>query len=165
MEDGLHIFDQGDDEDVEGVGMSETAMNEGMQGRNFVEYVQRNSVDESPRPGSWTFSDKDHGWQVSDSIAESMKCCLLFSMMPSQFVGEKMEPENLYDSVNVLLSLQSKNGGLSAWEPAGARLWLEALVLLKKLYPENRKKESETFIINAVQFLEHIQKPDGSGYG
>ncbi|KAF2301461.1 hypothetical protein GH714_024660 [Hevea brasiliensis] len=74
MEDGLHIFYQGDDEDVEGFDMSETTMDEGMQGRNFVEYVQRNSVDESPRP----------------------------------VVGEKMEPENLYDSVNVLLSLQSK---------------------------------------------------------
>ncbi|KAG5227873.1 multifunctional triterpene synthase [Salix suchowensis] len=44
--------------------------------------------------GSWTFSDKDHGWQVSDCTAESMK---------------------------------SKNGGVSAWEPAGAGLWLEWL--------------------------------------
>ncbi|KAK0600405.1 hypothetical protein LWI29_014613 [Acer saccharum] len=75
--------------------------------------------------GSWTFSDQDHGWQVSDCTAEGLKCCLLFSMMPPELVGEKMDTERLYDSVNVLLSLQSKNGGLAVWEPAGAHEWLE----------------------------------------
>ncbi|KAL2624532.1 hypothetical protein AAZV13_07G000901 [Glycine max] len=64
--------------------------------------------------GSWTFSDQDHGWQVSDCTAEGLKCCLLLSMLPPEIVGEKMEPERLYDSVNVLLSLQSKKGGLAA---------------------------------------------------
>ncbi|KAL6144348.1 hypothetical protein ACLB2K_055042 [Fragaria x ananassa] len=141
--------------------------------------------------GSWTFSDQDHGWQVSDCTAEGLKCCLLLSMMPSETVGEKMEPERLYDSVNVLLSLQSKNGGLSAWEPAGAAEWLEllnpteffadivieheyvectssaiqALVLFKKLYPGHRKKEIEHFITNATHYIENTQMPDGSWYG
>ncbi|KDP20173.1 hypothetical protein JCGZ_00011 [Jatropha curcas] len=67
--------------------------------------------------GAWTFSDKDHGWQVSDTTAEGLKCCLLFSMMPSEIVGEKMDAIKLYDSVNVLLSLQvriqcSKNNAI-----------------------------------------------------
>ncbi|KAG8375939.1 hypothetical protein BUALT_Bualt09G0011100 [Buddleja alternifolia] len=56
--------------------------------------------------GSWTFSDQDHGWQVSDSTATGLKCCLLFSMMPPEIVGEKMESERLYNVVNILLSLQ-----------------------------------------------------------
>ncbi|KAJ8431513.1 hypothetical protein Cgig2_009750 [Carnegiea gigantea] len=77
--------------------------------------------------GSWTFSDQDHGWQVSDCTAEGLKCCLMLSIMPPEVVGEKMDPERLYDSVNILLSLQSQNGGLSAWEPAGAQSWLELL--------------------------------------
>ncbi|KAJ4725479.1 Terpene cyclase/mutase family member [Melia azedarach] len=141
--------------------------------------------------GSWTFSDQDHGWQVSDCTAEGLKCCLLFSMMPPEIVGEKMEPERLYDSVNILLSLQSKNGGLAAWEPAGAQEWLEllnpteffadivveheyvectasainSLILFKKLYPNHRKKEIENFIANAVRYLEDVQLPDGSWYG
>lgn len=141
--------------------------------------------------GSWTFSDQDHGWQVSDCTAEGLKCCLLFSMMPPEMVGEKMELERLQDAVNVLLSLQSKNGGLAAWEPAGAMEWLEilnpteffadivveheyvecissaiqALVLFKKLYPEHRKKEIDNFIAKAVRYLEGIQMPDGSWYG
>nr|AFM82492.1 lupeol synthase [Eleutherococcus trifoliatus] len=141
--------------------------------------------------GSWTFSDQDHGWQVSDCTAEGLKCCLIFSTMPEEIVGKKMEPELLYNSVNVLLSLQSKNGGVAAWEPATAQDWLElfnpteffadtiieheyvectssaiqALTLFKKLYPGHRKKEIDNFITNAIRFIEDIQIPDGSWYG
>nr|AIU41743.1 beta-amyrin synthase [Chlorophytum borivilianum] len=141
--------------------------------------------------GSWTFSDQDHGWQVSDCTAEGLKCCLLFSMMPPEIVGEQTEPQRLYDAVNLLLSLQSKNGGLAAWEPAGAQKWLEmlnpteffadivieheyvectssaiqALVLFKSLHPGHRTKEIEKFIDNAVQYLQDIQDPDGGWYG
>ncbi|KAF3627358.1 Beta-amyrin synthase [Capsicum annuum] len=141
--------------------------------------------------GSWTFSDQDHGWQVSDTTAEALRCCLLFSTMPSELVGEAMEPERLYDSVNIILSLQSKNGGLAAWEPAGSSEYLEllnpaefladivieheyvectgssiqALVLFKKLCPGHRTKEIDDFIHNAVKYIEDVQKPDGSWYG
>jgi len=34
------------------------------------------------------------------------QCCLLLSMLPEEIVGEKLEPERLYDSVNFILSLQ-----------------------------------------------------------
>ncbi|XP_044490529.1 beta-amyrin synthase-like [Mangifera indica] len=141
--------------------------------------------------GSWTFSDQDHGWQVSDCTAEGLKCCLFFSMMPPEIVGEKMEPERLYDSVNILLSLQTKNGGLVAWEPARAQEWLEllnpteffadivieheyiectssaihVLVSFKELYPGHRKREIENFITKAVGYLEKVQLFDGSWYG
>ncbi|XP_044488661.1 beta-amyrin synthase-like [Mangifera indica] len=141
--------------------------------------------------GSWTFSDGDHGWQLSDCTAEGLKCCLFFSMMPPEIVGEKMEPERLYDSVNIILSLQSKNGGVVGWEPAVAQEWLEllnpteflmdivieheyvectssamqALVLFKELYPGHRKREIENFITKAVGYLEKVQLSDGSWYG
>ncbi|GLT78998.1 hypothetical protein SLA2020_505120 [Shorea laevis] len=110
----------------------------------------------------------------------SLKCCLLMSTLPQEIVGEKLETKRLYDAVNVVLSLQSKNGGLSAWEPAGASRWLEmlnpteffeeivieheyvectssaiqTLILFKKLYPQLRKKEIESCIANAVRYLE-----------
>ncbi|KAI5422609.1 hypothetical protein KIW84_045880 [Lathyrus oleraceus] len=82
------------------------------------EFIKKSQVRDNPSgdfksmyrhisKGSWTFSDKDHGWQVSDCTAESLKCCLLLSMLPPEIVGEKMEPEMLYDSVNILLSLQA----------------------------------------------------------
>ncbi|GAU13079.1 hypothetical protein TSUD_173790 [Trifolium subterraneum] len=41
-----------------------------------------------------------------DFIKKS-QCCLLLSMLPPEIVGEKMEPERLYDSVNLVLSLQA----------------------------------------------------------
>ncbi|KAI4331134.1 hypothetical protein MLD38_029351 [Melastoma candidum] len=102
-----------------------------------------------------------------------------------------MEPERLYDSVNVILSLQSKTGGLAAWEPARADKWLEVLnplefaadivveheyvectaaaiqafVQFKDLHPGHRRKEIDDFIVKAVGYIESIQMPDGSWYG
>ncbi|QCD93398.1 cycloartenol synthase [Vigna unguiculata] len=138
--------------------------------------------------GAWTFADRDHGVQISDGTAECLKCCLLLSMLPEEIVGEKLEPERMYDSVNFILSLQSKNGGLSVWEPAKAQKWLEnlnpaefiadivieheyiestgsaiqALVLFKKLYPNHRREEIEKFIVKATQYIEDQQLPNGS---
>ncbi|CAI0409972.1 unnamed protein product [Linum tenue] len=166
------------------------------------DFIKKSQVKENPQgdframyrhisKGSWTFSDQDHGWQVSDCTAEGLKCCLLLSLMPPEKVGEAMEPARLFDSVNVLLSLQSKNGGLAAWEPAGAQDWLEvlnpteffedivieheyvectssaiqALVLFKKLYPGHREDEIECFIRGAVRYLESIQTSEGGWYG
>ncbi|XP_065619337.1 beta-amyrin synthase isoform X2 [Quercus suber] len=137
--------------------------------------------------GSWTFSDQDQGLQLSDCTAEALKCGLLFSMMPPEIVGEKMEPERLFDAVNILLSLQ-KNGGLAAWEPAGKEIWLlnpiefledivteheyvectastiQAFVLFKKLHPKHRKREIDSSIRNAVRNIEDTQRPNGSWY-
>ncbi|CAA0342065.1 unnamed protein product [Arabidopsis thaliana] len=141
--------------------------------------------------GSWTFSDRDHGWQASDCTAESFKCCLLLSMIPPDIVGPKMDPEQLYEAVTILLSLQSKNGGVTAWEPARGQEWLEllnptevfadivveheynectssaiqALILFKQLYPNHRTEEINTSIKKAVQYIESIQMLDGSWYG
>ncbi|KAL4565307.1 hypothetical protein LXL04_029395 [Taraxacum kok-saghyz] len=141
--------------------------------------------------GSWSFSDQDHGWQGSDTTAEALKCCLLFSTMPPELVGENMKPEQLNDAVDVILSLQSKNGRLASWEPAGSSEWLEifnpteffadivieheyvectssaiqAIVLFNKLYPQHRKKEIETFLTGASRYLEKLQMEDGSWYG
>ncbi|KAI8555482.1 hypothetical protein RHMOL_Rhmol05G0176200 [Rhododendron molle] len=153
--------------------------------------------------GSWTFSDQDHGWQVSDCTAEGLKTndCNDFFFLTSvvscchnyhpEIVGPKHEAEKLYDAVNVILSLQSKNGGLPAWEPVKGADWLEllnpteffadvvvereyvectaaaiqAFVLFRKLYPGHRQKEIDAFILNAVHFLEDTQLADGSWYG
>ncbi|KAF3647858.1 hypothetical protein FXO37_19736 [Capsicum annuum] len=77
--------------------------------------------------GGWTFSMQDHGWQVSDCTSEGLKCALLFSQMPSGLVGKKLENEHLCDAVNIILSLQSENGGFPAWEPQRAYHWLEVI--------------------------------------
>ncbi|XP_052625153.1 shionone synthase [Lactuca sativa] len=141
--------------------------------------------------GSWTFSDQDHGWQVTDCTSEGLKCCLLLSLMPSEIVGKEMEPQQLSEAINIILSLKSKNGGLSAWEPAGSSKWLEilnptelfedivieheyvectssamqTLVIFRNLYPEHRREEIDGFLTDASGYLEKMQTPDGSWYG
>nr|WJJ60806.1 lupeol synthase [Astragalus membranaceus var. membranaceus] len=141
--------------------------------------------------GAWTFSMHDHGWQVSDCTAEALKATLLLSEMPIHLVGEKMETERFYDAVNVILSLQSSNGGLPAWEPQNAYSWLEkfnpteffedtmiereyvectgsamqALTFFKKLYPKHRTEEIDNSIAKAICYIEDTQNLDGSWYG
>ncbi|XP_026440994.1 beta-amyrin synthase-like isoform X1 [Papaver somniferum] len=141
--------------------------------------------------GAWTFSDQDHGWQVSDCTAEGLVSCLLLSQLRPEIVGEKMANDRLYDSVDLLLSLQSADGGVAAWEPATSPKWLEvlnpteifedvvvehesvectasvlhALVVFMELHPQHRKIEIENAIAKAVNYIEHTQHPDGSWYG
>ncbi|CAB78576.1 lupeol synthase like protein [Arabidopsis thaliana] len=169
------------------------------------DYLKKSQVTENPpsdhikmfrhiSKGGWTFSDKDQGWPVSDCTAESLKskqmicsnsqCCLLFERMPSEFVGQKMDVEKLFDAVDFLLYLQSDNGGITAWEPADGKTWLEvsfyfvichiplrpgsaivALTQFSKQFPEFRKKEVERFITNGVKYIEDLQMKDGSWCG
>ncbi|CAL1375263.1 unnamed protein product [Linum trigynum] len=141
--------------------------------------------------GAWTFSAQDHGWQVSDCTAEGLKCALLFSQMPVELVGEPMGKEQLFDAVNVILSLQSNNGGFPAWEQQRAFQWLEkfnpteffedtliereyiecsgsaiqSLAMFGKHYPTHRRKEIDLAIARGVHYIEQTQNPDGSWYG
>ncbi|KAJ6859056.1 beta-amyrin synthase-like isoform X3 [Populus alba x Populus x berolinensis] len=141
--------------------------------------------------GSWTFSDQDHGWQVSDCTAEALKCVLFAQTLPTADIGEKLDPRMIFEAVNIILSLQGPRGGLAAWEPIRGEMWLEklnpmefleniviehdyaectssaiqVLVMFMKMYPGHRNKEIETSIARAVEYLETIQMPDGSWYG
>ncbi|KAK9086019.1 hypothetical protein Sjap_026430 [Stephania japonica] len=165
--------------------------------RNLCAKVQENpsgdfrSMYRNISKGAWTFSDQDWGWQVSDCTAEALKAVLLLSQLEQEIVGEKIEAQKLYDAVNVILSLQSENGGFSAWEPARAPEWLElfnssdvfpcamieteyvectasavqALALFRKLHPEHRKKEIDNSISKAVKFIEGVQISNGSWKG
>ncbi|KAJ6678906.1 TERPENE CYCLASE/MUTASE FAMILY MEMBER [Salix purpurea] len=103
-------------------------------------------------------SDQDHGWQLSDCTAEALKCVLFAQMLPTECIGEKLDPRMIFEAVNIILSLQGPRGGLAGWEPIRGEMWLE-------LYPGHRKKEIESFIARAVEYLEMIQMPDGSWYG
>ncbi|KAM1060070.1 hypothetical protein ACFX13_025296 [Malus domestica] len=166
------------------------------------EFLKKSQIRENPSgdfvahfchisKGGWAFSDQDLGWQVSDCTTEALKCCLLLSMLPPELVGEQLEPERLYDAVNIIISLQSPTGGVSAWEPTGAPKWLEwlnpieflehvvieyeyvectssaiqALVLFRKLYPGHRKRQIDNSITTAAAYIEDIQNTDGSWCG
>ncbi|KAI3824568.1 hypothetical protein L1987_06031 [Smallanthus sonchifolius] len=142
--------------------------------------------------GSWTFSDQDQGWAVSDCTAEALKCVLLLSQIPEEISGEKADNERLYEAVNALLYLQNPiSGGFSIWEPPVPQPYLEmlnpselfanivvekeyventasiiqALLAFKRLHPRHREDEIEVSVAKAVRFLEGKQWHDGSWYG
>ncbi|XP_044464572.1 cycloartenol synthase 2-like [Mangifera indica] len=141
--------------------------------------------------GGWPFCTLDNGWPVSDCTAEGLKAAILLSQMPSDIVGEAIPVNQLYDAVNVILSLQNKNGGFASFELTRSYAWLEimnpaeifgdimidypyvectsaAIQGLKSFmnkYPGHRTKEIEISIAKAVKFIESIQQPDGSWYG
>ncbi|XP_021825164.1 cycloartenol Synthase-like [Prunus avium] len=141
--------------------------------------------------GGWPFSTPDNGWPVSDCTAEGLKAALLLSLIPSEIVGEAIQADQLYDAVNVILSLQNSTGGFASYELTRSYAWLEminpaetfgdiiidyqyvectsaaieGLKSFMKLYPGHRRKEIEACIAKAVKFIESIQLPDGSWYG
>ncbi|GJW57347.1 dammarenediol II synthase-like protein [Tanacetum coccineum] len=142
--------------------------------------------------GSWTFSDQDHGWTVSDCTAEALKCLLLLSQMPKEIAGEKVDVCRLYEAVNVLLYMQSPiSGGFAVWEPPIPKPFLQllnpseifadivvekehvettssciqVLVEFNRLHPRHRMKEILLSISNGIRYLEETQWHDGSWYG
>ncbi|GLU10507.1 hypothetical protein SLE2022_273030 [Rubroshorea leprosula] len=170
--------------------------------RKAHDFIKASQVSENPSgdfsamyrhitKGGWTFSTQDQGWIVSDCTAEGLKCALLLSQMPLDLVGEKMEPERLYDAVNVILSLQNSSGGFTGWEPRRTYRWVEnfnpteffedtvveteyvectssaiqSLLLFRKLYPKHRRTEIDHSIVTAARYLEETQKQNGSWYG
>ncbi|XP_022850840.1 cycloartenol synthase-like isoform X4 [Olea europaea var. sylvestris] len=141
--------------------------------------------------GGWTFSTQDSGWPVSDCTAEGLKASLLLSQMPSDIAGEALEPRNLYDAVDLILSLQNSSGGFASYELTRSYPWLEminptetfgdividyqyvectsaAIQSLKSfitLYPGYRSEEIDACVKKALKFIESTQLPDGSWYG
>ncbi|KAF5445644.1 hypothetical protein F2P56_034683 [Juglans regia] len=170
--------------------------------RRAHEFIKASQVQDDPpgdfkamhrhmTKGSWTLSMQDYGWQVSDVTAEGLKVTLLFSQMSTDLVGKKMETQRYYDAVNVILSLQSENGGYPAWEPRRASPWmqkfnptevfedplfereylectssaLQGLAIFRKFYPNHRRTEIESSISRTLQYIQDVQEPDGSWYG
>ncbi|KAL0337172.1 UNVERIFIED_CONTAM: Cycloartenol synthase 2 [Sesamum calycinum] len=141
--------------------------------------------------GAWPFSTADHGWSVSDCTAEGLKAVLLLSEFPAEDVGEPLDAEQVFDAVNVILSLQNNDGGFATYERMRSYSWLElinpaetfadtmidysyvectsaaiqALTAFKQLYPMHREAEVESCIEKAAMFIEKIQAKDGSWYG
>ncbi|XP_019178856.1 PREDICTED: dammarenediol II synthase-like [Ipomoea nil] len=166
-------------------------------------YIKESQVKENPKgdfksmyrrlaKGSWTFSDQDQSWGLSDGTAEALKCLLFLGQMPPEMVGEKADAQCLYEAVDFLLYLQSPdNGGFSIWEPAVPQPYMQLLnpceffadIVVERehieptgtiisafsafrcQYPNYRPIEIDLSIAKAVQWLENQQEADGSWYG
>ncbi|KAK2388871.1 cycloartenol synthase [Trifolium repens] len=60
---------------------------------------------------------------------------ILLSNLPFETVGKAMEMDQLCDAVNLILSLQNRNGGFASYELTRSYTWLEVqqfLSLIKR---------------------------------
>nr|AWK97869.1 OSC5 [Tripterygium wilfordii] len=141
--------------------------------------------------GGWPFSTLDNSWSAMNSSAEALKAVSLLSQMPLDVVGEGIATDQLYDAVDLVLSLQNSNGGFASYELTRSYAWLEmidpaelfgdsiidyqyvectsssiqSLKSFMEIHPGHRVKEIEACIRKAAQFIETEQLPDGSWYG
>ncbi|CAL4981841.1 unnamed protein product [Urochloa decumbens] len=141
--------------------------------------------------GGWAFSTGDQGWPISDCTATGLKTALLLSMISPEIAGQPMEAERFYDAIDCLLSFKNNNSGFATYELTRSNKWLEyinpsetfggimidypyvectsasiqAMVLFRKIYPGYRRKEIDNCIKETVNFIESIQRSDGSWYG
>ncbi|KAK2969244.1 hypothetical protein RJ640_003478 [Escallonia rubra] len=120
--------------------------------------------------GGWNFSTVDQGWPVTDSTAEGLKAALMLSRMSPDLVGQAIGPLELYDTVDLTLSLQINlnsflDGTMVALYTECTSAEIQSLRLFTELHPSYRRKEIQASIESGVKFIESTQLPDGSWYG
>ncbi|HSU41181.1 MAG TPA: terpene cyclase/mutase family protein [Polyangiaceae bacterium] len=175
----------------------ETELSRGILERAFA-YIEQNQVLTDVREpdrcfrhaskGGWPFSDRAHGWPISDCTAEGLKACLAIEAA----TGRALERSRLEDAVELMLSLQNADGGWATYELTRGPAWLELLnasdcfreIMIDYSYVEctsacmqalaayrtrfgsgrfaSRIQES---ILRGRRFLEHAQRVDGSWEG
>ncbi len=96
-------------------------------------YIRDNQIlDDVPDPeahyrhrsrGGWPFSNRAHGWPITDCTAEGFKCAVALARDETSPVPEEL----LGDSVRLMLSFQNDDGGWATYERQRAGAWLEAL--------------------------------------
>ncbi|KAL0333629.1 UNVERIFIED_CONTAM: Cycloartenol Synthase [Sesamum angustifolium] len=166
------------------------------------EFIKKSQIrnDSSGTPGSWyrhsskggwPFSTADIGWPALDCTAECLKTALMLSLLPPEVAGEALEPDKLYNAVDLILSLQNSSGGFASYELTRSYAWLEminpveifgdimidyqypectsaaiqGLKLFNRVHPGYRGKDIQTCIKKALNFIESTQLSDGSWYG
>jgi lanosterol synthase len=169
-----------------------------VKGHNYIEMTQvlENAPDMKKyyrhiSKGAWPFSTRDHGWPISDCTAEGLQTALLCRFEFPDLIKNPLSDERLFDAVNVMLSLQNKDGGWPSYENMRSGAWMEwlnpsecfdgimvdysytecsgacikALTLFNKYFPNHRADEIKRAIQRGIQFLKRTQRPDGSWHG
>ncbi len=136
--------------------------------------------------GGWPFSDRRHGWPISDCTGEGLRCAL--ALAPR--VAEPLPAWRLEAAARLILSMQNADGGWASYERRRGGDWLELLnpsqvfanIMVEHSYPEctascllglarvrGRFPALEGAIARAVRrgerFLRRTQRADGSWEG
>ncbi len=142
-----------------------------------------------PMIGSWPFSTAEQGWPVADCTAEGISATL--SVHSSGLMKSEISDERLKLAVNVILSMQNKDGGWATYELSRAPKWLEklnpseifadimidyswtecssaciqTLIEIQHFYPDYKPEQINSSIIRGLEYIIHQQRSDGSWYG
>jgi lanosterol synthase len=73
--------------------------------------------------GGWPFSNRAHGWPITDCTAEGLKCAIALDGRYDESIPEEL----LRESVRLILSWQNDDGGWATYERQRGGAWLEAL--------------------------------------
>jgi squalene/oxidosqualene cyclase-like protein len=93
-----------------------------------------------PCRGGWPFSDRAHGWPITDCTAEGLTAALML-----EDAGLPALPEDrIFDAVKLLLGWQNRDGGWATYERQRGGRWLELLnpahvfgdIMVDHSYPE-----------------------------
>ncbi len=139
--------------------------------------------------GGWPFSDRDHGWPITDCTAEGLKAeGLIRGTSP---VDSPVPADLLEEGVRLILSFQNSDGGWATYEKQRGGTWLEllnpssvfgdimidysyvecsssciqALARVKSNYSGELRKEIDRAISRGARFLKKKQREDGSFEG
>jgi squalene/oxidosqualene cyclase-like protein len=162
-------------------------------------FIMENQIkEELPEPekhyrhrsrGGWPFSDREHGWPISDCTAEGFKSTVALEEVLT--VPMAMDQELLEESILLILSLQNRDGGWATYEKQRGGGWLEALnpsqvfddimvdysyvectsaciqalQLARRKYSKKLVKKIDRAIGRGVKFIKRKQQRDGSWKG
>jgi squalene/oxidosqualene cyclase-like protein len=139
--------------------------------------------------GGWPFSNRDHGWPITDCTAEGLKAeALIRNALPVR----PAVPSGLReDAVRLILSFQNRDGGWATYEKQRGGKWLEllnpssvfgeimvdysyvecsssciqALARVRSDYGGALGKQIDRAIDRGAAFLKRMQRSDGSFEG
>jgi squalene/oxidosqualene cyclase-like protein len=162
-------------------------------------FIKENQINEElPEPekhyrhrtrGGWPFSDREHGWPISDCTAEGFKSTV--ALEEALTVPMAVDQELLEESILLILSLQNRDGGWATYEKQRGGGWLEslnpsqvfgdimvdysyvectsaciqALQLARRKYSKKLVKKIDRAIGRGVKFIKRAQWRDGSWKG
>lgn len=140
-----------------------------------------------PSRGGWPFSDRAHGWPITDCTSEGFKAVVALEQVTERAIDEDL----LAESVDLILSFQNRDGGWSTYERKRGGDWLEllnpsqvfgdimvdysyvectsaciqALALARRRFPGRFDQAIDRAVRRGVDFIRARQRPDGGFEG
>jgi squalene/oxidosqualene cyclase-like protein len=142
--------------------------------------------------GGWPFSDAQHGWPISDCTALGLEAMLnSASLMPPAEPKTNPGDTQFSEAVELILSLQNRDGGWATYERTRGPRWLEklnatslfadvmidysyvectsaclqGLARFRRAHPQILSGRIDQAIRRGQDFLLSRQRDDGSWYG